>query len=146
MNKEKWSDSSRRSFANDGLLITHYEDISYRCKKCSQLSVFTAEQQQEDYEVKQKYFGRPRTLCSECSLKLESLRSSARIFEGQWAENKATLKDNYRFLCDWLAVLNEIAPYGKRPNTSMIYMLTNLAHDTVEHWTRDGRADIRGLK
>lgn len=145
MHKEKWSDSSQRSFAYAGWTMTHYEDFSYRCKKCSQISIFTAEEQKEEYEVKQRFFGLSKTLCAACTLRLESLRKSTRDFERQWAENKSNLKHDYRFLCDWLAVLNDVPSFGKRPNTSMIGMLTNLAHDTVEHWTRDGRKDIRDL-
>jgi hypothetical protein len=128
MDKEKWSESSKRSFAYSGSKMTHYENISYRCAKCSQPSIFTAEEQKIRYEELQQFIWRRRTLCSACYLNLENIRDKDRQFQKEWAANKAKLTNDYRFLFDWLEILESVSTYGKQANRSMIAMLKKLAH------------------
>lgn len=131
INREIWSESSKRSFAYSGSVMTHYENYPYRCRKCSQPSVFTAEEQKVAYEVLQQYIWRKRTLCPACYLNLELLREKDRQFQQEWATNKVKLKSDYRFLCAWLAILEDVPSYGKRAHSSMIDMLKRLAHACV---------------
>ncbi len=131
IDKEKWSESSKRSFAYSGSLKTHYEDISYRCTKCSQVAMFTAAEQKNAYEVLRQFIWRQRTLCPKCYSNLELLRKKDRQFEKEWAENKARLKSDRQFLWAWLEVLEDIPTYGKRPHSSMIVMLQKLSYQCI---------------
>lgn len=129
MEKEKWSESSKRSFAYSGSSSTFYENISYRCTKCSRPSIFTAEDQKYAFEVLQQYIWKRRTLCTNCHLNYDVLRLNEKRFQEKWAANKKELRKNYQFLCDWLKLLEEVPSYGKRPHYSMIEMLKTLAHE-----------------
>lgn len=131
MDREKWSESSKRSCAYDVLLTTYYENISYRCRKCSRPSVFTAEEQKIAYELRKEYIWKKKTLCSNCYLDLELLRKKEKQFQEEWTKNKEILKADYKFLCAWLEVLEDVPSYGKKANFSMIKMLTRLAHECV---------------
>lgn len=131
MDREKWSESSKRSFAYSGSSMTCYENISYRCRKCSQPSVFTAEEQKIAHEIRKEYIWRRKTLCSDCYSNLELLRNKEKQFQEEWAENKEVLKTDYKFLCAWLVVLEDVPSYGKKAHFSMITMLTRLAHECI---------------
>jgi hypothetical protein len=131
MDREKWSESSKRSFAYYGSSMTCYENISYRCTKCSQPSVFTAEEQKIAYEIRKEYIWKIKTLCSVCHSNLELLRKKDKQFQEEWAKNKGALKVDYKFLCAWLEILEDVPSYGKKAHFSMINMLTRLAHECV---------------
>jgi hypothetical protein len=131
MNKEKWSETSKRSFSYSGSTETHYSDFSYRCVKCSQRSEFSAEDQKVEYEVNQRYIGHKRTLCTACHLKVEELRNAERIFQNKWNENKQILKIDRQFLCNWIEILEEIPSYGKKTDSNLIVALKKLSYACV---------------
>src|ERR1051325_8080530 len=94
IDKEKWSESSKRSFEYKYSTDKCYQDITYRCVKCAQPSVFTAREQKRAYEVIKDYVGKyigGKKLCPTCSKNLEALQEKDRQYQKQWEENKEDL-------------------------------------------------------
>jgi hypothetical protein len=131
MNKEKWSESSKRSFAYSGSTEMYYIDFAYRCAKCSQRSVFSADDQKIEYEVNQRFIGHKRTLCTACHLKVEELRNTEKLFQEKWSENKEILKSDRQFLSAWIGILEEIPSYGKKSDHDLIAALKKLIYAGV---------------
>jgi hypothetical protein len=131
VDKEQWSESSKRSYAYDstGIPGEFYEDIAYTCLKCSTPSVFPGVEQKTAYEVKKNYVWKRRILCNVCFHRLEELKKKDQEFQKRWEQEKTVLSKDYRFLCDWLSVLKEVPSFGKRKNECMINMLRRLAHE-----------------
>jgi hypothetical protein len=131
MNKEKWSESSKRSFSYSASTETHYVDFAYRCVKCTQRSVFSAEDQKIEYEVNRRFIWQKRTLCADCHVKVEELRNKDMQFQNEWNENKKVRKSDRQFLCDWLVILEEIPSYGKKSHRDLITALKKLTYACV---------------
>lgn len=131
IDREKWSESSKRSFSYYGGVDEYYQDISYRCLKCSKLAVFTAEEQKVAFEDNKQYIWQRRRLCEHCFKELETLQEKDLQMQHKWSNDKSTLSKDNKFLCDWLAILEVIPTYGKRPNSAMINMLRRLAHECI---------------
>jgi hypothetical protein len=131
MNKEKWSESSKRSYAYSQSTETHYEDFSYFCVKCKRHSVFTAKDQKIEHEENKRFIWHKKTLCFNCQFQIDVLRDKDEQFQKNWAMNKKILKSDRQFLCDWLAILEDIPTYGKRSHRDLIATLRRLSYDCV---------------
>ena len=131
VDKEKWSESSKRSYAYEstGIPGEFYDDIAYKCIKCSAPSVFTGVEQKVAFEVKKDYVWKRRTLCNPCFRRLQELKKNDQGFLKRWELEKDVLSKDYGFLCEWLSILEEVPSFGKRKNESMINMLRRLAHE-----------------
>ena len=127
MDKNKWSESSKRSFAYAGSRNTHYEDFGYWCVKCQQHAIFSAADQKIAFEEKKQYIWKRRSLCSHCFLTLEALRKRESDMQKRWESNKTILQKDYGFLCEWINVLEEIPTYRKRANPCMLHALQKWA-------------------
>ena len=125
IDREKWSESSKRSYAFH-YLKTHYEDIQYRCRKCNELAIFTAGEQKIAFEVKKNYIWQQHVLCTKCNDEFYKLKIREKEFQHSWSKYRSTLKNDQQFLSDWLNILNTLPAYGKRPRSSMIKLLNKL--------------------
>ena len=65
VDKSKWSDSSKRSFAFE-IPKEYYEDIKYKCSHCRKRTVYTAAEQKIAFEEKKAYVSQRRVLCPKC--------------------------------------------------------------------------------
>ncbi|WP_423023116.1 hypothetical protein [Undibacterium sp. SXout20W] len=131
MNKEKWPNSSKRSYAYSQSTDTHYEDFGYFCVKCKCHCVFSAEDQKIEYEENQRFIWHKKILCANCQLQIDALREKARQFQKRWARNRNILKTDRQFLCDWLAILEGIPTYGKKSHIDLIATLRKLSYGCV---------------
>ena len=123
--REKWSEASKRSYAYHCDRVA-YQDISYVCRKCSAEAVFSGEEQKESYEVKKNYIWQRRTLCSTCNAELYKLKVKNLALQELWAKDKASLQRNTRFLTEWLAVLEQFPAFGSRIGGAMKERLKRL--------------------
>jgi hypothetical protein len=123
--REKWSESSKRSYAYY-CVGTDYEDIFYICKKCSVKAVFTGEQQKESYEVKKNYIWQRRMLCGSSNAELYKLKVKNLAFQTCWTREKATLQKDIQFMAEWLAVIKAFPIYGSRIGGAMEQRLEKL--------------------
>ena len=134
IDKDLWSKSSQNSSGGHyDDRATHYENIAYRCKKCSISCVFLAEDQKHAYEIKKRFVWWLPSLCTSCLSEVEALLNEARQSQGLWDERKAEMKSNREFLERWVYVLTQIPMYGKKANTDMVTML----HRCLEDINRD---------
>lgn len=116
--REKWSESSKRSYAYHYGRAA-YEDISYVCRKCSSAAVFTAEQQKESFEVKKNYIWQRRTLCNSCNAELHRLKLKNQALQERWARERATLQRDPSFMAEWLAIIEQFPAFGSRIGGAM---------------------------
>lgn len=127
IDKSAWSKSSQNSSGGHyDERATEYENMAYRCRKCSISCVFTADAQKAAYEVQKKFVWWLPSLCAKCFEELDALRTEDRYFQKQWDEAPEEIRRNREFINRWLAVLNAISEYGKRSNSSMAVMLARL--------------------
>ena len=133
MNKNKWSESSKRSFSYSQSSATHYEDFGYLCVKCGCHCIFSAEDQKIEYEEHKRFIWQMKTLCANCQIQIDVLRNKDKQFQKQWVVNKKTLKTDLQFLCDWISVLEDIPTYGKKSHHDLIATLRKLSCDCVEY-------------
>lgn len=132
IDREQWSESSKRSYAFH-YKSTTYEDIAYKCIKCGTGAVFTADEQKFTYEVKKQYIWRRRVLCPQCNGELYKLREAEKEFQKLWSKERESLKANREFLAKWLAILEAIPTYRQRTRSAMKSKLEKLLkpHATV---------------
>jgi hypothetical protein len=123
--REKWSDASKRSYAYHYGRVA-YEDITYTCRKCSVQAVFTGEEQKHSYEVKKNYIWQRRTLCSPCNADLHKLKLKNWAFHERWTKEKVALQKDPAFMAEWLVVLSEFPSYGSRNGGAMAKKLGEL--------------------
>jgi hypothetical protein len=124
IDKSQWSKASLNSSGGHyDDRATHYENISYRCKKCEVSCVFSAEDQKRAYEIEKRFVWWLPSLCPPCLTEVEALLDEARQSQELWDKRKAELKSDREFLERWIYVLVQISAYGKKANTDMITML-----------------------
>lgn len=133
MNKEKWSNSSKRSYAYSQSKDTHYEDFEYFCVKCKCRCVFFAEDQKIEYEENQRFIWYKKTLCANCQFQIGALREKDKQFQKRWGTNKKLLGTDPQFLNDWITVLEDFATYGKKSNHDLIATLHKLASRCIRY-------------
>lgn len=120
IDRNSWSKSSQNSLGSHyDERASHYENISYRCRKCFAGCVFSDEAQKIAYEVEKKFVWWLPSLCAQCQSEVKALLEQDRECQKQWQENKAGLMADRKFLNCWLAVLEAIPAYGKRANSDM---------------------------
>jgi len=121
----KWSAKSKQSAIVE-FPPKEYEDIAYACWRCKKPSIYTAEDQRHAFEVRKAYIWQRRVLCAACwreRLRIERAIGKARA---SWKANRKVLKNDRRFLRNWLALLERARTYGSRPDTAGIAMLARL--------------------
>jgi hypothetical protein len=111
--KENYSEESKRSVGH-WFLRGFYSDISYKCIKCKEKSIFSAEEQNYAYEVKKEYMWARRVLCQLCWEQLKKIKSELSLKEAAYLENREALVENTIFLEEWLYLLTEYVKYGKK--------------------------------
>ena len=129
IDKSKWSSSSQKSTGQYDLNAKFYENIAFKCYKCSRSCIFTAEEQKESYEVNKKHISRIPTRCPKCQKELEKLLRKDNEFQERWESDKESIIKDTSALKEWLSVIREKEHYGKSLNQSMVVCL--LAHLNV---------------
>jgi len=127
ISRTSWSKSSQRTGGHYDERATEYESMRCRCQGCGTSFVFTAEAQQIAYEVTKKYVWWRPAYCDACATRLSDLQARNRSFQDQWNVARLELKDNQRFVSDWLTVLREMSALGKG-NPSMETHLAKFLH------------------
>jgi len=122
VNPENWSESSKRSLSYVSP-PAEYEDYHYKCWRCRQPAVFTAEAQREAYEVRQAYIWQKRHLCPECCSKRMRIEAKLRAYAESWSSDRITLQADAAFLQRWLALLEIHVSYGGRADQANAQML-----------------------
>jgi hypothetical protein len=123
INKENWSEESKRSYSYDSP-ISCYQDENYKCYKCGESSVFTAEEQKYSYEVKKNYIWKKRVLCQNCFSEYEALTKKICEFENAWGCEPVAGKGKALYLQEWLSALNEVPSFGKPKNEAVAIMIS----------------------
>ena len=122
---EQWSDKSKQTVSYG--FIREYIDKPYKCWRCREDCVFTAQDQKYTYEVKKASVDQRRSLCASCWSESHRIRNLLAECEQRWAEGKARLQTDRPFLTHWsklLAALEEYVPY--KPDTAKKNMLAKL--------------------
>lgn len=120
INRSLWSKSSQNSSGGHyAERAGHYENISYRCRKCFAGCVFSDEAQKVAYEIEKKFVWWLPSLCAKCQSEVRALLTEDRLCQERWKEDKATLMADQTFLSRWISVLDAIPTYGKKSNTDM---------------------------
>lgn len=121
----QWSEKSKRSVA--ALFKREYTDTPYECRACGKSSVFTAEDQKLNCEVKKLSIDQRRVLCQECWVESNRIQSALKEKERQWAQSKQVLRHNKPFLNEWLALLVRLELFvWCKPDTAKKNMLLKL--------------------
>ncbi|SRR5260370_6793726 len=103
-----------------------YRDVHFSCWHCETPSVFTAEQQEQAFAVRQAYIWQRRMLCEICWRIRRDLETRARAYAAKWRVEKSRLMHDKHYLKAWLAALEELPGYAARRNAANIAMLRNL--------------------
>lgn len=117
--KSKWSESSKNSYSYESC-IEGYADISYKCYKCGNCAVFTAQDQKEAFEVRKCYVWQRRNLCAACYDEFSALKTAIKNYEKLWASESDLSKSTAPYIRDWFLALNMVPSFGKRANQAMI--------------------------
>jgi len=126
----QWSEKSQRSL--DYMCApSFYEDKPFDCYACGCKSVFTAEQQKREYEVKKAFIWQQHVLCHGCFLKRHELSSQDEALSQRWENDKVALKTDVPALLHWIAILESLPSYGVRRDTGRIRMLRKLAENAA---------------
>ena len=120
---EKWSVKSKQSVTYELGYTRAYQDIEYSCWRCQAPSVFTAEQQQQAFEVRKAYIDQRRILCEACWQVRRGLEASAREYRSRWKQRKSALQKERPFLSRWLECLEALPGYSAPRDTAEIAML-----------------------
>ena len=129
IDREKWSESSRRSSEYTGQFKDeefYFESIGYRCKKCCCSSSFSPEQQKVAYEIDKKIIHYVPSLCPDCKEKYRELSELVKTYQNSWSENLDILKHDDVFIKKWLDAVKERNSFGKRTDNGREQMLTKL--------------------
>lgn len=108
-NPDQWSVESKRSYSFFYGYV--YKDIAYQCRCCKGDCIFTAQDQQYTYEVKNANINQGRALCADCWLESHRIREALRNCEKMWARSKTTLQKDEAFLVGWLALMTSLEKY-----------------------------------
>ncbi|HEY8027675.1 MAG TPA: zinc-ribbon domain containing protein [Burkholderiaceae bacterium] len=108
-NPDQWSVESKRSYSFHYGYV--YKDIAYQCRCCKANCIFTAQDQQYNYEVKKANISQRRALCADCWLESHRIRESLRNCERMWAQAKPALQKDEAFLTGWLALMTALEKY-----------------------------------
>jgi hypothetical protein len=120
IDRSLWSKSSRNSSGGHyDERASHYENISYRCRKCFAECVFSDEAQKVAYEVEKKFVWWLPSLCAKCEAEVGALLAEDRQCQERWKENKTAFMADRTFLSRWISVLDAIPTYGKKANSDM---------------------------
>jgi hypothetical protein len=125
ISRTSWSESSQRTGGHYDERATEYESMRCRCRGCGISFVFIAEAQQIAYEVEKKYVWWRPIYCDACGSRLSALQALNQSFQDQWNVGRLKLKENKKFVGDWLTVLKEMSALGKG-NPSMETHLARL--------------------
>ena len=125
VDKSKWSDSSKRSFAFE-IPKEYYEDINYECRRCEKRTVYMAAEQKIAFEEKKAYVWQRRVLCPKCWEEKRNIELELRNSRLMWKENKSVLQEDRAFLQRWRALLIDHNMYGAKFNTAISRMLNRL--------------------
>jgi len=87
--------------------------------------VFTAEQQQHEYEVK-AFTWQQHVLCHPCFVKRHELTAENDALLRRWALDKARVKEDTVAMKRWLEVLEQLPTYGTRQDAARLRMLRKL--------------------
>lgn len=127
-NPEKWSSSSKQSYIYESA-PTEYRDRHYKCWRCKKESVYTAEAQQEAYEIRKAYIWQTRKLCINCYRARVDLEKSLDECRQLWQSEKNKIHADYQFLIRWLGYLEAHAQYGGKSDKANIKMLKAFIDD-----------------
>ena len=124
-NPEAWSSSSKRSYVYE-LAPSEYCDRHYKCLRCSEPCVFTAEAQQEAYEIRKEYIWQKRKLCNNCYREKVEIEKSLSECRQLWQTEKSRLSTSAQFLTRWLGHLEAHVDYGGKLDQGNIKMIKAL--------------------
>jgi transcription elongation factor Elf1 len=85
----QWSEKSRQSL-DYTFAPAFYEDKPFTCRACGAESVFTAEQQKREFEVKKAYTWQQHVLCGSCFSKKHELLAENDAFSQRWEHEKGS--------------------------------------------------------
>jgi hypothetical protein len=132
IDREKWSESSRRSAEYTGQFKSeefYFESIGYRCKKCFCNHSFSPEQQKTAYEIDKKIIHYVPAHCPECKEKHWALSNLVKNYQISWNENRETLKHDEIFIKKWLEAVKEKNSFKIRADNNREKMLTKLLRE-----------------
>lgn len=122
---EQWSEKSKQSIAYH--YTREYTDIHYDCWRCKDPSVFSAQDQKHNFEVKKASIDQRRILCGSCWAGSNQIRAQLNDCTSSWEVSKKELQHDGAFLKNWLDLLvrlEEYVPY--KPDSAKKNMLKKL--------------------
>ena len=124
---EQWSDESKNSIRYLSCRVTTYQDISYKCSVCKAACIFSAQDQQHAYEVKQAYIAQGRKLCALCWTSSRENQAALQTCAARWRDEKTLLQNDLGFLTAWRGLIEESKKYRSNTvDTAAMTMLTKL--------------------
>ena len=111
--KEMWSDSSKRSTRYD-FAPESYTDVHYKCIACGVGACFSAAEQKVAYEKKGRYIRQRRKLCQNCFEEYEKRLAVQRSMMRIWRNSSAAVTHDSEFLKNFKLVLLSLPKYGIR--------------------------------
>jgi len=126
LDKEKWSDSSKKSSLYEHA-DKYYREVSFDCRKCWKSSTLSAQEQKHWYEVKKYYVWKTPTLCKDCFESYADLKSELESYNEQWLNTSKEKRSDILYAKRWLARLKDVGDYGKPIDESMIAKLTKIS-------------------
>ena len=120
-----WSEISRESlkFSDPP---REYRDKLFTCDGCGRRSVFTAEQQQEAFEVQNAFILQHRGLCNVCWLLWRNTNDEIKSCRDRWQSDKSQLINCQIFQRRWLSLLLRVPNFGHKSDRGNIAMLKRL--------------------
>ena len=122
---EQWSDKSKQTVSYG--FIREYTDKPYKCWRCQEECVFTAQDQKYTYEAKKASIDQRRSLCASCWPESHRIRNMLVECEERWDQGKAQLQTDKSFLTHWSELLVALEAYVPcKPDTAKKRMLAKL--------------------
>ena len=120
-----WSERSKRVLS-DSSPPREYRDKLFTCDACASRSVFTADQQQQAFELGKANVFANRSLCNLCWPKWHDLQQELKSCRDRWQLEKLQLLHSQVFQRKWLALLLAVASFGRTSDQGNIAMLKRL--------------------
>jgi len=119
---DRYSRNSKNSYGLH-LRENFYSNITYKCRSCGKLDIFSAIEQKKAYENRQEYYEQKRILCQDCWRSKRRLLKLAQNLEAEYCRNKQAKLEDLDFLLSWFNTLNEYKKYSHRYNHMRIKFL-----------------------
>lgn len=123
--KELWADELKKSHDFYNPDFDYYYDYRFTCRGCNKDKIWTAEEQKVHYEVLKKV-NAVSSLCNDCFIEYNKLKTKCRKFRAKWNEETEKSKKSASYIAEWLKTIQEYKKYTDKYDSGMEHRLARL--------------------